>query len=324
MRINRIVLAALLALFSLTLVASLAWAKSKDRPKPEVAKKAFLGVYLQDIDEDTQEALDLQSAEGVLVEGVADGSAADKAGLKEQDVIISFNGQEVDDSDELQEVIAEHKAGDNVKIKVLRDGEEKVYTAELGKSQDIEDFEISIPQPGDLRTFSFTVPSFNRPRMGVQISDLSQQLGDFFGVKNGEGALVTEVIEESPAEKAGLKAGDVIIRIDDEKIKSSADVHEALEGKDKGDKVNVEVVRDKGTHSLTVTVELEGPTSPKWHADTWNFQAPKMKMKQQIEPKVKIFSDKMEMQDELREELKELRRELKQMQKELEELKEEK
>jgi vacuolar-type H+-ATPase subunit I/STV1 len=93
-----------------------------------------------------------------------------------------------------------------------------------------------------------------------------------------------------------------------------------LEGKKKGEQVNVEVIRDKGTHSLTVTVELEGPQE--WHADTWNFQAPKMKMKQQIEPKVKIFTDKI-VEDELQAELQQLKKELKELQKELEELKEE-
>ncbi len=324
MRINEVVLTVLLALLSLALISGFALAKSKDRPEAAVAQKAFLGVYLQDIDEDTQEALELESGEGVLVEGVVDGSAADKAGLKEQDVIITFDGQEVDDSDQLRGLIAEHQPGDKVKVKVIRSGKEKNLTVALGKSSDLEDFEINLPDipgPGDFHTYSFSIPSFNRARMGVSISDLTEQLGSFFGVKEGKGALITEVVEDSPAEKAGLKAGDVIVRIDGDKVNSTSDVYEALEGKEKGDQVNVEVIRDKGSHSLTVTVELEGPQ--KWHANTWNFQAPKVKMRQQVEPKIKIFTDKMEAQDDLREELNELKKELKELQKELKELKEE-
>lgn len=310
----------LLVLTSLALAGSLSEAKTKDLPKAKTAQRAFLGVYLQDIDKDTQEALDLKSRQGVLVEGVVDGSPADKAGLKDQDVILSFEGQKVEDSDQLRELIAEHKPGDEVEVRIIREGDEKTLQLELGKSGDMEDFDISIPELGDMQSFSFSVPSFNRPRMGVQISDLTEQLGEFFGVKGGKGALITEVMEDSPAEKAGLKAGDVIVRIGDDKIKSTSDVYATLEGKEKGEEVNVEAIRDKGTHSLTVTVELEGPT--KMHADTWNFEAPKMR--QSIKPQIKVFTDQREEQNDLRANMKELQKQMKELQKQLEELKEEK
>jgi len=320
MKHKRLLLVSLLVLTSLALIGSAAEAKSKELPKAKTAQKAFMGIYLQDIDKDTQEALDLKSSRGVLVEGVVDDSPADKAGLKEQDVILSFEGQKVDDSDQLRELLSGHKPGDEVEVRIIRDGSQKTIQLELGKSGDMEDFDISIPELGDMQSFSFSVPSFNRPRMGVQISDLTEQLGEFLGVKGGKGALITEVIEESPAEKAGLKAGDVIVRIGDDKIKSSTDVYQALEGKEKGEEVNVEVIRDKGTHSLTVTVKLEGPTQ--WHADNWNFKAPQMK--QSIKPQIKVFTDQMEDRDDLQAEMKELQKQMKELQKQLEEMKEEK
>jgi serine protease Do len=330
MKIKNIVLTSLLVVAVLAMVFTGAEAKKGDTPKAEVAKKTFLGVYLQDLDEDTQEALDLKSDRGALVEGVVDGSPADKAGLKEQDVIVSLGGDKIDDSDQLRAAISDHQPGDEVDLVVLRNGREKSLKIELGSSDDLAEdiertyqkaFEIEIPEPGDVQTYSFSIPSFNRPRMGVQIAELTEQLGDFFGVKGGKGALITEVVEQSPAQKAGLKAGDVIVRIGDEKIDGTSDVYRALEDRERGDKVNVEVVRNQGRESHTATVELEGPQKGKMHADTWNFKAPKMRGLQS--PDVKVFTDKSFDRDELRQEMKKLRQEMEELKKELQELREE-
>ena len=330
MKIKNIVLGSALMLAVLAMVFTDAEAKKGDTPKAAVAEKAFLGVYLQDIDEDTQETLELESERGALVEGVVDGSPADKAGLREQDVIVSFGGEKIADSNELREAISSHQSGDEVDLVVLRNGREKSLKVELGSTdemaEDIERtyqkaFEIEIPEAADAQTYSFSIPSFNRPRMGVQIAELTEQLGDYFGVKGGKGALITDVVEESPAEKAGLKAGDVIVRIGDEKIDGTSDVYQALEDREKGDKVNVEVVRNQGKESHTVTLELEGPQKGKMHADNWNFKAPKMRGMQP--PDVKVFTDKGFDRDEFRQQMQELKKEMEELKRELQELKQE-
>lgn len=320
MSFKKITLGSLLLLAALVTAYTLAEAKTGDRPKATTAQKAFLGVYLEDIDQDTQEALNLNSKEGVLVEGVVDDSPAEKAGLQEQDVIISLDGEKVKDSDQLKEAVAKHRPGEEVKVVVIRDGKKNSLEVKLGSSQEVEnEIELSLPEPGDMKTFSFSFPGFNRARLGVQIMDLTKQLGEYFGVGDGKGALITEVMEDSPAEKAGLKAGDIIVKIDRDKIKSTSDVYEALEDKEKGDQVNVEVVRDHGRESLTVTVELEG--APEGHADTWKSMAPQFR--KTVPPEIKLFTNHEPDQSELRAEMKELRKQLEELKKDLEEMKKE-
>lgn len=321
---KRFVLVGLLLLTALVAAFAVADAKKGDRPPATPAQKAFLGVYLQDLNQDTQEALDLDSKEGVLVKDVVEESPADQAGLQEKDVIISLDGQKVESSEELKKAIALHQPGDEVKIVIIRDGKKKSLEVELGYSSETEkeverELEMSRPEPGDVRTFSFSFPGFNRARMGVQIMDLTEQLGEYFGVEDGKGALIAEVKEDSPAEKAGLKAGDVIVSIGDDKIKNTSDVYEALEDKEKGDQVNVEVKRDKGRQNNTVTVQLEG--QPQWHADAWGSKAPKFR--KTISPKIKVFSDDDLDESQFKAELKELQKQLKQLKKELEEMREE-
>jgi serine protease Do len=250
-----------MAALMLALVLAGGTLSAKPAVKDKDSGKAFLGVYLQDLDRDTQEALELDSRQGALVEGVVEDGPAEKAGMRAEDVIIVFDGKKVSDSGDLREFISDRKAGDEVKVVVVRDGKERNLTVQLDKSQaswaDVERIEKMIPKMGDSRTFSFSMPGFNRPRMGVQITDLSEQLGEYFGVADGEGALITEVVEESPAQKAGLQAGDVIVKIDNDDVENTSDVYAALEDFEGGEKVAVDVLR-KG-QKKSFAVELAEP-----------------------------------------------------------------
>ena len=98
----------------------------------------------------------------------------------------------------------------------------------------------------------FSMGGANR-RIGVSTQSLSKQLADYFGVKEG-GVLITSVSDNSPAAKAGLKAGDVITAIDGEKVTSPGDITRVLVKKETGD-VSLTVVRDKNTRTVTVTPE---------------------------------------------------------------------
>ena len=106
MSYKKFVLGSLVLVAVIVTAFAVADAKKGDRPPAAPAQKAFLGVYLQDLDQDTQEALDLDSKEGVLIEDVVEESPADQADLQEQDIIISLDGQKVESSEELKKAIA--------------------------------------------------------------------------------------------------------------------------------------------------------------------------------------------------------------------------
>ncbi len=102
------------------------------------------------------------------------------------------------------------------------------------------------------------------------MDNLNEQLGEYFGVRDGEGVLVTEVLEDTPAEKAGLKAGDVIIEIDDDDIEETGDVVNAIGDKDPGDMVNIVVLRDR----KTITFDFEVGERDDKSFGNFNFRVP--------------------------------------------------
>jgi len=280
----------------------------------DAGKKGWLGVFIQDVDEDLKEALDLKSTEGVLVNEVVEDSPAEEAGIKKKDVILKYEGKKVTDTGELTTWVLETEPGQEVRIEIIRDGEKKKPKVIIGKLPKTYtylrsgDFDL---QPG-CQSFSF---GGKRGYLGVVLDGLGEQLGDYFGVKDGKGALITEVQKDSPAEKAGLKAGDVIVNIDGEGVEDPGDVVGEMTDKEKGDKVKLEVLRNKKKKNFTVEVEeresaysyLQGLKGLKLHAPPTPA----------FEPEVFRIEIDKEMLDEelekLKEELKDLREELKEL-----------
>jgi hypothetical protein len=180
-----------------------------------------------------------------------------------------------------------------------------------------------------------------RPYIGVSLLDLTSQLGDFFGIDKSRGALIAEVREDSPAKEAGLKAGDVIVSIDEDEVFDSEDVRDLISEKESGDKVEVTVVRDKKEGKFSVEVaEAEEESDVYSHALLRQFRSPdidymlpKMKAKTKFRAVPSIPSlpdldlddlhdlDPDEL-DELELELKKLKMEMKSLHKEMEELRE--
>ena len=99
----------------------------------------------------------------------------------------------------------------------------------------------------------------NNRRIGVSTTQLTKQLADYFGVAGGEGVLVTSVADDSPAAKAGIKAGDVITSLDGEKIEDAGDLSRALDKKKEGD-VSLTIIRNKSQRTITVTPKTGNTT----------------------------------------------------------------
>ena len=220
---------------------------------------SYLGVGVAEVDDQRAKELKLKEERGVEIRKVEEGSPAGKAGLKEHDVVLEYNGQPVEGIESFIRMVRETPVGRTAKMLISRDGATQTITARVGQRKDAG------------HTFTFTVPPIPpippmppidvpRPlmatrttRIGVETESLSGQLSEFFGVKDG--VLVRAVDKDSPAEKAGLKAGDVIVKVDDEKVSRPNEVSEALRSAWEKKSIPVLVVRNK----KEVTLNLELP-----------------------------------------------------------------
>lgn len=224
---------------------------------------AYLGVDIMDVNADRLQTLKLKEEAGVEVTMVDQDAPAGKAGIKEHDVILTMNGTPIESKAQLQRMIHETPPGRLVSMGISRDGQPmtiKVQLADRRKefsyvSPKVKDFHFEIPPIPNLPDFE--VPSFvvvhSSVRSGLMVENMTPQLGDFFGVKNGNGVLVRSVEKGSRGDKAGLRAGDVIVRVGDQPIHDATDFTHALRS-GKGNSVAVGVIRDKKEQTLTLTL----------------------------------------------------------------------
>jgi serine protease Do len=235
---------------------------------------SWLGVETHEVTTDKAKELKLSAERGVVLGKIVPDSPAAKAGLKENDVVTEINGQRVEGAAQFRRMIHEIPAGRSTQLTVWRDGRTQTISATLGKSEERHHaMKMVAPTPG---TFAFRMPEIpeipsmewnggmllgGQPRLGIDAEDLSGQLGAFFGAPDGEGILVRDVNSGSPAEKAGVKAGDVIISFNGDRIRSAGELREKLSAKraDKDRTVKLSVLRNKSEVSLTV--ELPAPAA---------------------------------------------------------------
>ena len=210
--------------------------------------KGYLGVNIEKMSPDDKEEFGVKF--GVLVTKVVKGEAAEKAGIKKYDVIRYFNGEKMRRPGDLVEVVRDNKPGTKAKIKLVRDGKEKELTVTLGEVK-LKPHLFDWKDKGG-KKFVFVS---GRAFLGVHLQDLNKDLAEYFGVKKDEGVLILKVSADTPAEKAGLKAGDVIVKFNDKNISNSRDVTEILADLEKGDKADIQIIRHK--KKKTVKVELD-------------------------------------------------------------------
>lgn len=228
-------------------------AADKKAEKDEVNAKGYLGIYMERITPDDKDEFGVTF--GVLITKVEKESPADKAGIKKYDVVQFFNNEKVRRTDDLAEAIGSCKPGTNAAVKLVRDGKEKELTVTLGKAKPntyIYKFGGKNDDKNDKRKEMFIFRKGGY--LGVNLQPLNKDLAEYFGVKENEGALIMDVSKDSPAEKAGLKSGDVIQKIEKKEVTKPHDVVEIISDFEKGDKVSIEVMRHK--KKTTVTAEL--------------------------------------------------------------------
>jgi len=318
---------------AVVLIFGVASAKSGD---------GYLGVYISDIDEDLQAAEDLPSTDGVMVTEVVDGSPAEEAGLKRGDVILKFGEKAVSSTRRLTRMIEWTEPGEKIALTVLRDGKETTLTTTIGEDEgkdvtvwswngDDDDFAVTVPPapiaPVPPRAGVFSLGQVSSSRIGVSLNSLSDQLAQVYGATDG-GALITEVEEDSPADEAGLKAGDVIVEVDHKAVEDVDEIRRAIGKKKEGEMVAVRVLRPMENTDLTVDVAVEESTtwsgfgSGNWTAphvgrieipefDTREWRSAQREYRDAMRDARDDWREELEAEmEKLREELKELRQEL--------------
>jgi serine protease Do len=241
----------------------------------------WLGVETHEVTAEKARELKLSAERGVVLGKIVPDSPAAKAGLKENDVVTEINGQRVEGTAQFRRMIHEIPGGRTVQLTVWRDGRSQTVNVTLGKAAERRHaFKMFTPGQGASGSFAFAMPEIpeippmewngtfllgGQPRLGIDAEDLSGQLGTFFGAPDGEGILVREVYPGSAAEKAGVKAGDVITSVNGERVRSIGDLRQKLaakhEAKDKDQTVKIGVLRNKSEVSLTVELPAPAPRS---------------------------------------------------------------
>ena len=230
------------------------------------AGRSYLGVDIRDVTTDRMAALKLKEERGVEITMVDADAPAGKAGLREHDVILDFNGTPVESEEQLRRLIREVPPGRTVTLGLSRDGAPMKINVQLADhgtvvAQALPRVVVPSTRPGNFprnsMDFPFQIQTYSSV-LGVQTESLTRQLGDYFGVKDGEGVLVRSVEKNSAAEKAGLKAGDVIVKADNEKLTDRSDLSHILRNHRTGGKMTLVVMRDKREQTLTVTLPDRG------------------------------------------------------------------
>ena len=213
---------------------------------------SWLGVSVQDLTESMAKDKNFKVDEGAIVSDVFEQSPAEEAGIEEGDVIVKFDGRDIDDADDLVRAVHRADVGKTAEIIVIRDGKEVKLQATLEKK--------SRPRHAfRFRPRALRIPGYfaGTQLAGMELQELNKQLGEYFSAPNSRGVLVTEVEEESAAADAGFKAGDVIVKVNDERVRDVEDVWDGFEDVEEGEKAKFDVIR-KGRR-LTVELERDEP-----------------------------------------------------------------
>ncbi|HVN03334.1 MAG TPA: PDZ domain-containing protein [Bryobacteraceae bacterium] len=282
-------------------------ASAQDTPRPRTATNrsiflrasggSYLGIGVAEIDAGRAKALKLNEVRGAEVKSVDPDSPAAKAGLKEGDVVLEYNGQRIEGTEQFVRLVRETPVDRQVQLVVWRNGATQTLTAAIGRrhpqafsfSGDDGDMTIEIPEvppvppmpevqipsvpeippmPNMAREFA-DIYAGRTGLLGIECETLGSQLAAFFGVK--EGVLVRSVIDDSAAAKAGMRAGDVIVKIDGEAATSVHELTTLVHAARAKHTFPVMVMRDK--KEVTLTVTLESPSRGTWPVRTIGARA---------------------------------------------------
>jgi serine protease Do len=248
--------------------------------------QGYLGVDIRDISEEQIAVLKLKDTHGAEIVGVDHDAPACKAGLKVHDVIVQMNGQPIDGEEQLRRMLRETPPGRQVTFVVSRDGQQRTVSAQMANREDVEreawEKHYTVPEPdGASAAFtphsgnSFLPPSkatkgshfslgstmlVSSSYTGAKLEVMGPQLAEFFGAQGSAGLLVRSVDPNSPAYDAGMKAGDVVVKVNSMQVSNGNDWSKTIH-ENRGKPVTVVVLRDKKEQTLTLTPDAKKRSS---------------------------------------------------------------
>ncbi len=205
--------------------------------------RGWIGVSIQDLTPELAKSFGVKEARGVLISSVNPNEPADQAGLKAGDIIISFDGRQVNELSDLPRVVATTPPGKNAEVKVLRDGKERVFFVKVGTKVDEDIDEPAANQDNGSPD----------KRLGISAQPITPEIAKRLGKKETDGVIISSVKPDSAASEAGLKRGDLVKEIDRKPIRGMADYSRALNEAEKNDIVLFLV--ERGGNTIYVIVK---------------------------------------------------------------------
>jgi serine protease Do len=169
--------------------------------------RGYLGVQIQDVTPDMSKSMKLdKDLKGVIVADVFEGSPADKGGLQQGDVVISFNGKPVETVAELRNLVAQTRPGQTVTLRIIRDKKQMNVRVSIGDLEKLQQQALG----GE-----------GNETLGLTVEKVTQEIAGELGLKNTSGVVITRVLSGSPADRSGLKAGDIVFRVGNQVVKDT-------------------------------------------------------------------------------------------------------
>ena len=266
-------------------------ARSGTPPRPP---QGYLGVDLRDVGKDELAPLKLNDTRGAEIIHVDHDGPAGKLGLQKRDVILQLNGIQIQDQNQLRQLLRECPAGRSVTFVISRDGQQQTLTTQLANRQEVErrawEQHLVVPDPGSdygpppqvgngfvhsdtgsssdkgakaHRDFLGATTVLSASFTGAQLEVMGPQLAEFFGVEGNAGLLVRSVEANSPAEDAGLRAGDVVIQVNQVAVTTGSEWSKTIH-QNRGKPVGLLVLRDRHEQTMTLTPDSKKRSSVVW------------------------------------------------------------
>ncbi len=175
-------------------------------------QRGYAGISMQDIPADMAEFFKLDNTNGAIVTSVAEGSPAEKAGLKKDDVIIRIDNKQINDTQDVRNIIGFTVPGTEVDMTIMRDGKQKKVVLTVGSQQESE----------------LASTSDTGQKLGLTVQTIDREIADEFSIRPGKGVIITEVKQGSPAEDAGLRKGMVILEVNRQEVTNVGEFNQAL------------------------------------------------------------------------------------------------
>lgn len=207
--------------------------------------RGYLGVYVQSVTEELKTLLKLESKKGAVVVQVEENTPAEKAGLKQYDVIVKVDGETIQSPDELTLKIAETKPGTKVDLTIIREGKKKILTANLGELE------------GEREKEEKTSPSGKN--IGITVTELTPRLASYYGLQTKRGLLITEVKEGSIAHRKGIQSEDIIIEVNRKRVTTTQELNQILDKLEPGDPLMLLIRRESRGQIQEFIITLKVP-----------------------------------------------------------------